>query len=195
VKRRALTTALVGLLFVGAAAAEERVRGADLITADASVEAIMPTLASVPFSKEEIDLFLASMESLGAWVETHRGEWNAVDDAANPIAAVLALGVWETTELTGAEFFALTVKLKLGQQIVTGAVAPDRLQAQLDFLKERLAAPDLPEASRTGLKQAIDALDKMMAAIESYPEENRRLYEEHRGRLEAAFARLDSWSE
>lgn len=186
-----VAVAALTLLVSAPLQAAERVKGAELFIDGATLDTVYPQLIGIPFDQDEVDLFLGNIDEVVAWAATHKTEWNAIDEADDPFAAIRGLELWETLEVGPGEFTAMFMKFKTAQELESGGINATQLREQVQFLKGIIEDPNIPEESKAEMKKQVEMLDGMISSFESYPEGNRSTYTTNKERIDDALTRFE----
>jgi len=89
----------------------ERVSGAGLVEEAGDVASILYDLAAERLEKKEIEGFLESADGVLDWANDNVDQWLRADAAEEPLGVIRSFAVWESVDLSAAEFVATLVKL------------------------------------------------------------------------------------
>lgn len=178
---RALIFAIA--LLASAAVAQDRVRGAELLTEKTDARELIPQLLLLPIDAAEIEIFLDHSTPFAVWVKKHRREldFGQAQDASGRIEALRLQPVWKSIGIGFEEFLALMLKLSLGLQVVElgKEVLIREMKAQEAPMLEVLArvnaiaeprAEDL--ALKADLEKDLRLLRGLIEGFRQYPEAN-----------------------
>ena len=190
-KNRAIALGLV--LFVAitsqATAEEFKIKGAELLREDTSIETIVVEVMVQPFDQAEVDYFMAHIESVIGWARENLTEWKAVDDTGPDelLSRVKALGCWEKAGIRWNEFFAFMLKTKMAQDLagennLTTQVA--QFESQKKMLEGMLKSGQIPAENQKELTASLGQLDKMIKAFGEYPTVNIEIYKANREKID-----------
>ncbi len=173
----------------------ERVAGASLITEEGDLQLLYIDLLGLPCDQEDVDLFLACMDPMDTWASANSEAWAEVDASGADLGTIFGLGVWAEVEVTAAEFVALLVKITGAKEVANGAMNVEEFKQMAAYFEGMAKDPAMGEEDREEAKQGLEAANKMIATLQSYPEGNIELYRSNKEKIDTAVERFQNMGE
>ncbi len=170
----------------------ERVPGAGLVTPGVDLQDLFCDLMAKSISAEEVEMFSGCVDGMAPWAAANGEAWGAIEGTEDPVKAIVELGVWEVVDLTAQEFVALLLKLSAAQRIAADILNPDEIRQSADFFRTIAEDESLPAEDRENAARTVAGAEKMIAALQAYPEANVELYRSHQAKIDAALERFET---